>query len=79
LKLGIKNYCIEVPLNDITSISNFTKNILSGSKVISAGHRQTGYLISLLSFLESRLKIVSDAITGLSSKCGALGGEMTDF
>jgi hypothetical protein len=40
----------------------FHENLPNGSKVISAG--QTGDLISLLSFLESRLKIT----TNLSQK-----------
>jgi hypothetical protein len=39
--------------------TKYHKNIVSGSKVISGTHtyRQTGDLISLLLFLESRLKM----------------------
>jgi hypothetical protein len=54
---GIKNYCIEVHLNGITFIPNFIKiyqavqNLLVGDT-----HTQTGDLISLLSFLDRRLK-----------------------
>jgi hypothetical protein len=47
----LKKYCIEVPLNDITSIQNFMKSYQAVQT-----DRQTGDLISLLSFLESRLK-----------------------
>jgi hypothetical protein len=50
-----KNYCIEVPLNGITSIPNFMK-IYPAVKKLLVADRQTGDLISLLSFLESRLK-----------------------
>jgi hypothetical protein len=51
----LKNYCIEVPLNGITSIQNFMKSYQAVQKLL-VGDRQTGDLISLLSFLESRLK-----------------------
>jgi hypothetical protein len=54
---GIKNYCIEVPLNGITPIPNFMKIYQAVKKLlVGGGHRQSGDLISLLSFLESRLK-----------------------
>jgi hypothetical protein len=47
-------YCIEVPLNGITSVPDFKKILPSGSSVISGEHtdrqRETGDLISLLSF-----------------------------
>jgi hypothetical protein len=46
----IKNY-VEVTLNGITSVPNFMKIYQVLQK-----DRQTGDLISLLSFLESRLK-----------------------
>jgi hypothetical protein len=45
--------------------TKFYENLPSGSDVISGGHtdRQTAYLISLLSFLESRLKRDASNIT----------------
>jgi hypothetical protein len=49
-------------LNGIISVPNFTKiyqavqNLLAGNTQTDSQHRQTGDLISLLSFLESRLK-----------------------
>jgi hypothetical protein len=60
--MGLKIYCIEVPLNGITPISNFIKIYQAVQKLL-VGHahtqtdRQTHELISLLSILESRLKI----------------------
>jgi hypothetical protein len=51
------------PLEYYYVLTKFNENLPSGSKVISGGpadtHRQAGDLISPLSFLESRLKIVS--------------------
>jgi hypothetical protein len=37
--------------------TKYHEDLPSSSKVIGEGHRQTGDLISLLSFFESRLKI----------------------
>jgi hypothetical protein len=59
----IKNYCIEVPLKGITSVPNFMKIYQAFQKLLvgdTQTDRQTGDLISLLSFLEIRLKIVQD-------------------
>jgi hypothetical protein len=54
-RYGIKNYCIEVPLNGITSIPNFMKIYLAVQKLLVGDtqthtYRQTGDLTSLLSF-----------------------------
>jgi hypothetical protein len=45
--MGLKIYCIEVPLNDITSFSNFMKStkrfkIISGGLTDRQTDRQTG-------------------------------------
>jgi hypothetical protein len=58
----IKNYCIEVPLNSITSIPNFIKIYQAVQKFLVGDTQrqtdiQTGDLISLLSLLEGRLKM----------------------
>jgi hypothetical protein len=46
----IKNYCIEVPLNGITSLPNVMK-IFQAVQT----HREDGDLTSLFPFVESRL------------------------
>jgi hypothetical protein len=40
---GIKNYCIEIPLNGINIVTKFDEILPSGSKVISGG--QTDRLV----------------------------------
>jgi hypothetical protein len=52
---GIKNYCIQVPLNGITSLSNFIK-IYQAVQQLLMGDTQTGDLISLFSFVVCRFK-----------------------
>jgi hypothetical protein len=57
--MELKNYCIEVPLNGITSIPNFMKIYNVVQKLLvgdTQTDKETGDFISLLSFLESRLK-----------------------
>jgi hypothetical protein len=49
----IENYCIEVPLNGLTSVPNFIKFYQAVQKLLVWGDRQTGDLISLLSFFEN--------------------------
>jgi hypothetical protein len=63
-----KNYCIEVPLNDVTSVQYFIQIYQAVHKLLVGDrqtHRQedrhTSDLISLLSFLESRLKMLSNS------------------
>jgi hypothetical protein len=56
-----KNYCIKVPLNGITCAPNIMKFYQVVQKLLVAD-RQTGDLISLLSFFESRLKISSSLL-----------------
>jgi hypothetical protein len=51
----IKNYCIEVPFNGITSLRNIMKIYQAVQKLL-VEDTQTGDLISLLPFLKSRLK-----------------------
>jgi hypothetical protein len=48
-------------LNGITSVTNFMEFYQAAQKLLVGPHRQTGDLISLLSFFESRLKIVNIA------------------
>jgi hypothetical protein len=43
-------------LNGITSIPNFLKIYHAAQNLLVGTHRQTGDLINVLSFLESRLK-----------------------
>jgi hypothetical protein len=56
------DYCIEVPLNDITSLPNIMKIYQAVQKLLverdrhAQTDRQTGDLIRLISFLERRLK-----------------------
>jgi hypothetical protein len=60
-----KPYCIEVPLNGITSIPNFMKIYQVDQKLLVGDTQtdtQTGDLISLLTFLGSRLKIHCPAL-----------------
>jgi hypothetical protein len=62
--MGLKKYCIEVPLNGIHYFhTKFHEILPSGSKVISEGHTETrsGDLISLFSCFESRLKHLIEA------------------
>jgi hypothetical protein len=47
---------MEVPLNGITSVPNFMKVYQTAQKLL-VGDTQTGNLISLPSFLESRQKM----------------------
>jgi hypothetical protein len=57
--MGLKIIATRSPLMTLAYIcTKFHKTLPSGSKVISGGHtdRLTGDLISLLSFLEGRLK-----------------------
>jgi hypothetical protein len=56
-----KNHCIKVPLNDITCAPNIMKFYQVVRKLL-VGDRQTGDLISLLSFFESTLKISSSLL-----------------
>jgi hypothetical protein len=51
-------------LNGISYVPNFIKIYQAVQKLIAGTHRQTGDLISLLLFLESRLKHVAN-ISGL--------------
>jgi hypothetical protein len=63
-----KNYCIEVPLNGTTSVPNFikfyhaVKKLLAGDTQTDIQRQQTGDLISLLSFFESRLNTVKNVL-----------------
>jgi hypothetical protein len=50
-------FCIEVPLNDIISIPNLMKIYQAVQKLLMGTGRQTVVLISLLSILESRLRM----------------------
>jgi hypothetical protein len=55
--MRLKNYCFEVPLNAINSLPNIVKIYPAVQKLLVWDtHTQTGDLISILSFLESRLK-----------------------
>jgi hypothetical protein len=57
--MGLKNYCFEVHLNGITSEPNFMKFYQAVQKLLVGDteiDRQTGDLLSLNLFLESRLK-----------------------
>jgi hypothetical protein len=53
----IKNYCIEVPLNGITSLPNLMKIFQAVQKLVGdrQTHREDGDLTSLFPFVESRL------------------------
>jgi hypothetical protein len=62
---GIKNYCIEVPEKGFNSVPNFMKIYYAVQK-LSVWVTQTDDLISLLSFLQSRLK-KSKAVASLIS------------
>jgi hypothetical protein len=58
---------MEVPFNGTTSVPNFMKLYQAFEKLLVGGthrrtDRQTGDLISLLSFLESRLKIITEQL-----------------
>jgi hypothetical protein len=64
MSCGITNYCI-VSLNGIASLPNFMKIYQAVQKSLVGDHRQTGDLISLLSFLESMLKIIHHGKAGL--------------
>jgi hypothetical protein len=62
--MGLKIIVSKVPLNGITSVPNFMKIYQAVQRLLGGGDMQTdrqtdrqiGDLISLLSFLESRLK-----------------------
>jgi hypothetical protein len=48
---GIKNYCIEVPLNGITSVPNFLKNYQAVQKLLVGAHRQTDWWFNKPTFI----------------------------
>jgi hypothetical protein len=65
---------MKVPLNGITSIPNFMKIYEVVQKLLVTDtnrqtERQTGYLVSLLSFLESRLKQYQSGLQELLHNC----------
>jgi hypothetical protein len=49
--IGIKNYCIEVPLNGITSAPKFMTIYQAVLKVICGGHRQTDWRFDKPTFI----------------------------
>jgi hypothetical protein len=56
--MGLENYHIEIPFNGITFLTNFMKIYQLVQKLCMGDtqtDRETSHLISLLSFLESRL------------------------
>jgi hypothetical protein len=70
--LGLKKILHRGPLKSHYFCTKFHENLSSSSEVISGGHRdrQTCDLISLLSFLERRLKIQKILGSNLSLETG---------
>jgi hypothetical protein len=68
--MELTHYCIEVPLNGITSLPNSMKIYQSIQKLLVKGHtdRETSDFISLLSFLGNMLKIIAYLIIYICSE-----------
>jgi hypothetical protein len=67
--MGLKNHCTDVPLKGIISQPNIMETYLAIQKLLMGGWAETGDLVCILSFLESRLKTARhDRIFGFSQK-----------